>query len=124
MALVVQTAAAGVDFDGTVGQGEFLSATDASKDPSRMLIHSVGVSASADILTVSVKMAPNLAAALGDQFLEILALATAAPGVMKTGCGILVPAGWNIYFFSTDGGGPSKSAILDFRRITYGTTIF
>lgn len=123
MALVVQTAAVGVDFDGTVGQGEFLSGTDALNDPSRMLIHSVGVSASANILTVSVKMAPTLADANDDLFLEILALAEAAPGVMKTGCAILVPAGWNIYFFSTDGGAPTKSAILDFRRVTYGSSI-
>lgn len=123
MALFVQSAAAGVDFDGTVGQGEFLSGTDAGNDPARMLIQSVGVSADGNLSTVSVKMAPTLADANDDLFLEILALAIAAPGVMKTGCAILVPAGWNVYFFSTDGGVPTKNAILDFRRITYGATI-
>lgn len=123
MALVVQPAIAGVNFDGTVGNGEFLSGTVAGNDPARMLIQSVGVSASGNILTVSVKMAPTLADANGDLFLEILALSIAAPGVMKTGCAILVPSGWNIYFFSTDDGVPTKNAILDFRRITYGATL-
>ncbi len=122
MAVVTTAAGAGVDFDGTVGQGEFLLGGAATNDPARVLIHSVGVSASGDILTVSAKLAPTLADALDDLFLEILALDQAAPGVMKTGCAILVPPGWNLYVFSTDGGAPTKNAILDFRRITYALT--
>lgn len=119
MAILSTSAGAGVDFDGTVGQGEFLLGGLVGNDPKRILIHSVGVSADSNILTVSVKLAPSLAAANGDLFLEILALAEAAPGVMKTGCSILVPPAWNVYFFSTDSGAATKNAILDFRRITY-----
>lgn len=119
MAVISQAAGAGVDYDGTVGQGEFILGGLVGNDPARVIIHNVGVSADSDITSVSVKMAPSLADANGDLFLEILALAQAAPGIMKTGCQIIVPASWNVYFFSTDSGAATKNAILDFRRITY-----
>lgn len=121
MALVVQAAGVGVDFDGTVGQGEFLLGTSVDDDMRRVLIHSVALSASGNVDTVSARLAPTLADANGDLFIEILVLATAAPGVSKSGCAIIPPAGWNLYFFSTDGGVPTKNAILDFRRITLTT---
>lgn len=124
MALITIAAAGGTDFDGTPGQGEVLSGTLAEKDPDRMLIQSIGISAAGNLADAFVRMAPTLGDATGDLFLEILTMGgTAAPGVSKIGCRLLVPAGWNIYFFSTEAAPVSKNAILDFRRIQYAPSI-
>lgn len=116
MATEIQSADAGVDFDGTAMKGEFLFPTVKSGDATqRGEVFSVAVQSDEDLTTVRVVLAPNKEGAEDITFLQIIN-AENVDGSQVVGCNFLVPQGWGLFAFATGNG--RKKLIIDWNPTT------
>lgn len=118
MATVLQTAAIGQNFDGTVNRGEVLLSTVSLDDTQRAEIFSIAVQSSDIQTSIVFKLASSLANANGaGPFIELANLANVT-GMSSACCRCIVPRGWTLYVFTAGPVVAAKYLIVDWQRVT------
>jgi len=117
MALEIQTASIGNNFDGTPGQGEIILYDQDDDDTQRAVLLSVAVQSGEVQADIVVKLAPDLAGANGSTFIELANLAT-IDGLNLACCRCIVPRNWRLFVFTSGGVTTDKTLICDWYRAT------
>lgn len=119
MALQIQTAAIGQNFNGTPNQGEIILSQDTVDDTQRAELLSVSIQSGEVQTAIYVRLAIGLAEAMtaGGPFIQLGIIADDT-GFNSTCCRCIVPRGWNLYAFTTGPVLTAKKLIVDWHRIT------
>lgn len=115
MANTTGTSAAGSDFDGQPANGEVaFDGTELLKDSTRAKLFSISVTTDGTTLTQArAVLAPDRGSAVGSgPFLE-LAIVNDSAGFTMACCDCVVPAGWKLFFFTTESAATEKKFFAD-----------